>query len=152
MGKLFERRKTCPWLAVVQDQAASAGLTGNECDGIAEGLKREVRNDSKPGEERRRVGVEAGVVQLFNQRLAFKIYWSVGDVIGNRDAVTLQQIALPFLRGRMIALENPELWVRISVSEGVKTGSQQDVLADTLFDSVAQIVFRKPAAGHNECA
>ena len=36
--------------------------------------------------------------------------------------------------------------------EGVKTGSQQDVLADTIFDSVAQIVFSKAAAGHNECA
>src|ERR1700677_173637 len=108
MGKLFEGRKNCPRLAVVQDKAASAGLAGNECDGISESLKREVWNYSEPGKESRRVGIEAGVAQFFNQRLAFKIYWSVGDAIGNRDAVALQQIALPFLRGRMIDLKNPE--------------------------------------------
>src|SRR5580698_4615547 len=115
MRKLFEQWKNRSWLAVVQDQSASAGLSGNERDSLTEGLKREIRNDSQPGEESRRLGVEAGVAQLLDQRLAFKIYRSVGDVIGNKDAAARQQIALPFLRGRMIHLENLELWVRVSV-------------------------------------
>src|ERR1700744_3348621 len=100
MRELFERRKNRSWLAVVEHQTTPFWLSGNECDRLAEGFQRDVRNDSQTGEECRRLEGESGAADWFDKRRSFKIYRLVGEVTGLRYPVALQRIEFTFLRRR----------------------------------------------------
>lgn len=64
MREPLEQGEYRAWLSIVQRQAASGRLRGDKADSSPEGFQREVWNDTQPGEEGRRAGVETGVAQL----------------------------------------------------------------------------------------
>ena len=64
MREPLEQGKYGAWLSIVQRQAASGWLSGDEADSSAEGFQSEVWNNTQPGEKGRRTVVETGVAKL----------------------------------------------------------------------------------------
>jgi len=86
----FDGWKNVAWLPVIQSQAASRRLCGDETESGSEGSQGEVGNDPKPGKEGRRAVVETGIAKLRGERLAFKIDRCVREAIRNGDAIALK--------------------------------------------------------------
>ncbi len=77
---------------------------------------------------------------------------SVGNGVGNRDVFGVKALALPFLRGRVIDLEDAEVRERIAIREGVEAGAEDDELSDAAADGEGEFVFGVAGAGGHEGA
>src|SRR5580698_1320868 len=64
----------------------------------------------------------------------------------------MKALALPFLRGRMIDLEDANILERIAIREGVESGAENDELSDAAANSECKLVFGEAGAGGHERA
>ena len=123
-------------------------MRGDEAYGCAESRDSEVRDDSEPGEVRWLRRVEAGLVELLGERFGFKINRRAGEVLWNRNSAGLEELALPLLGGRVVDFEDMEVRPGIAIGEGVESGSEEDVLADSVGDGAGEVIFGVAAAGY----
>jgi len=74
----------------------------------------------------------------------------IGEAGGNGDAIGSEQLMFPLLCGRVIDLEDvqPRKW--IAISEGVETGTQQDILSHSACHGLGEQVFCITAARHHK--
>ncbi len=106
MGELLEEGEGGARLAVVEDEARSGGLRGDEAEGGAEGCESEVGDYAQPGEEGGDSRVEAYEFKLLCQRVVLEVDGRVREGGWRRNAVCLEQLALPLLGCRVVDLED----------------------------------------------
>jgi len=138
--------------AVIEAHGAALGELSNCAQGVAEGGEREVRNDSKPAEERGRLQVETGVGQLFGQRVVLEVEGHKGEIGGQRDLGFGEHFPLPLLGGWKVNFEDAQRGKGTAIGKGVETCAEDHVLADTLRDCVGELVFNIAAAHCHEGA
>ena len=82
----------------------------------------------------------------------FEVDWHIGEVCQRREATSFEQRTLPLLCGRVVDFEDAKVRVRVAVGEGVEACTEEDVLGDSVCDSVGERVFGVAAARDEEGA
>ncbi len=147
VGELLEERKRGAGLAVIEGDSTAGWLRCDEGYRCSEGGKGEVRDDSEPREVGWLSGVEASLLELLGERFGLEVDGRVSEVLGYKNGAGLEEVALPLLSSRVVDLEDVELRPGVAVGEGVETGAEKNVLADSVGDGAGEVVFGIAAAG-----
>ena len=88
------------------------------------------------------------VPKSLRDRVPLEINRHKRQVRGNGNIRSLQAVAFPLLRNRMIDLVDPKRPApqRLAVSEGIESGSKDHILTRSTLDYIGQIIFRVPGA------
>ena len=139
-------------LAVVEDDAGAGRAGRDDGQGGAEGVKREIGDDTEPGEEGGDGGVEAGAGELGGEALALEVNGNEGGGGGQVEGGGYEEVLLPGLGGGVIDLEDAEGGRAIAEGEGVEAGAEEDVLCGAVGAGVGEGVLGEAGAGDEEGA